>query len=130
MPRLLAVATACALLAAPAASASPKRALVTWRVAGETFRTYLNRPADVARVRLAIRRHEPAGIPNGRVVRGTRENRGHAWHLRDVRLADVTIELCDGRPSDVDRHLAYWVGTVERFCPWAARPVALRWVAR
>src|SRR5262245_39341627 len=99
-----------ALVAAGAAQASTaaspkKRALVTWRVGSETFRTYVNLPADVVRVRAAIRAGTAAGIPSGRIYRGTRENRGHAWHLRNVRLADLTIELCDGRPSDLDDDL-------------------------
>jgi hypothetical protein len=45
-----------------------------------------------------------------------------------VRPVEVTIELCDGRPSDLDRDLEYWRGSVKRYCPWGARPVRLRWV--
>jgi hypothetical protein len=115
-------------LTGTAAGAPAKRALVTWKVGDETFRAYLSRPADIAAVRRAIRVGEPAGIPTGRIHRGTRENAGHRWHLRDVRLADATIELCDGLPSHVDADLDYWVGTVKRFCPWTALPVRLRWV--
>jgi hypothetical protein len=114
--------------AAPNASPPKKRALVTWKVQDETFRTYVNVLADVAVIRDAIREGTAAGIPIGRIYRGTRENRGHAWHLRNVRLAEVTIELCDGRPSDVDDDLDYWIGTVKRYCPWGAVPVRLRWV--
>ena len=45
------------LVLAPGAVPAPavKRALVTWEVTGERFRTYLLRPADVARVKEAIR---------------------------------------------------------------------------
>jgi hypothetical protein len=114
--------------AGQAAAAPSKRALVTWKVGSETFRTYLNRPEDVGAVRTAIRRGERAGIPIGRIYRGTRENLGHGWHLRNVTLAEVTIELCDGRPSDLDGDLDYWAGTVKRYCPWGARPIRLRWV--
>jgi hypothetical protein len=131
MFRLMVCAALLALVAAGAGTAdgnAPRRALVTWKVQGETFRTYLRRDADVRKVRKAIRQHSTAGIPNGRVVRGTRENKGHAWHLVNVQLADVTTEVCDGKPSDVDGNLAYWAGTVKRFCPWSARPTALRFV--
>lgn len=113
-----------------AVAATPaKRALVTWTVAGETFRTYVRSAKDIRAIRSAIRSGEPAGIPVGRVFRGTRENRGHRWHLRDVRLAEATIEVCDGRPSDLDADLDYWVESVKRYCPWSARPVRLRWVS-
>jgi hypothetical protein len=114
--------------AAPTTAGAAKRALVTWKVGSESFRTYLNRPEDVGAVRTAIRRGERAGIPIGRIHRGTRENAGRRWHLRNVRLVEVTIELCDGRPSDLDRDLDYWAGTVKRYCPWGARPIRLRWV--
>jgi hypothetical protein len=114
--------------ASRAESPQKKRALVTWKVGGEKFRSYVNVPADVVLVRDAIRAGTAAGIPVGRVHRGTRENTGHRWHVRNVRLAEVTIELCDGRPSSLDADLAYWVRTVERYCPWGAVPVRLRWV--
>jgi hypothetical protein len=126
--RVLLVSAVIAAIVPAASSASAKRALVTWKVGGETFRTYLNRAEDVGAVRAAIRVGESAGIPIGRIYRGARENRLHAWHLRNVRLVEVTIELCDGRPSDLDGDLGYWVGTVKRYCPWGARPVRLRWV--
>jgi hypothetical protein len=128
---LAALVTALALAGAAAGSTLPslKRALVTWKVGDETFRTYLNRWAEIAVVRRAIKAGEAAGIPTGRIYRGTRENAGHDWHLRDVRLAEVTIELCDGRPSDLEADLDYWIGTVKRYCPWGAMPVRLRWVA-
>jgi hypothetical protein len=41
-------------------------------------------------------------------------------------MAEVTIELCDGRPSDLENNLVYWMDTVGRFCPWSARLVELK----
>ena len=121
-----------ALVTSPAAVAGgtpKKRALVTWDVGGERFRTYLNAPADIRAVRVAIRAGESAGIPVGRIYRGERENAGHRWHLRNVHLAEATIELCDGRPSDLDRQLRYWRETVKSYCPWSAIPLRLRWAS-
>jgi hypothetical protein len=46
-------------------------------------------------------------------------NTGWTWHLEDVEFAETTIELCDGRPSDVEREGAQFGGG--RFCPWTAR---------
>ncbi len=133
MPRLAALvltALLAGLVLAPGAAPAPtaKRALVTWEVTGERFRTYVLRSDDVARVKRAIRLGESAGIPIGRIYRGTQVNVGHRWHLRNVRLVDATIELCDGRPSDLDSDLSYWIDTVKRYCPWGAEPVRLRWV--
>jgi hypothetical protein len=44
-----------------------------------------------------------AGIPNGRVVTATSVNIGWSWHLEDIEFAELTIDVCDGRPSDVER---------------------------
>jgi hypothetical protein len=44
--------------------------------------------------------------------------------LEDLTFAELTIELCDGRPSDVERQ-----GTLfghGRFCPWTAVVVDIR----
>jgi hypothetical protein len=118
------------LAVAPEASAEgqAKRALVTWDVVGERFRSYLLRPDDIRAVRAAIRLGESAGIPIGRVYRGTQVNAGYRWHVRNVRLVGITIELCDATPSYVERHLTYWIDKVERYCPWGAKPIRLRWV--
>ena len=50
--------------------------------------------------------------------RSTQVNTGWSWHLEDVTFAEVTIELCDGRPSDVERAGIQFGGG--RFCPWTA----------
>ena len=49
-------------------------------------------------------------------------NQPWGWHLDpdSVAVADLAIELCDGRPSLVEADLAYWFGSVGQFCPWGA----------
>jgi hypothetical protein len=39
---------------------------------------------------------------NGRIAAGD-VNTGWSWHLEDVEFVEAAIELCDGRPSDVER---------------------------
>lgn len=34
----------------------------------------------------------------------------------------LTTEVCDGRPSDVDGDKKHWVNDVKRLCPWSSRP--------
>lgn len=43
--------------------------------------------------------------------------------LEDLEFADVTIEVCDGRPSDVERAGVNYGGG--RFCPWSAAVVSI-----
>jgi hypothetical protein len=97
-------------------------AVVTFGVAGETFRVQLvgERQIEAAR---AAQGGGSARIPNGRIVQGVGVNSGWSWHLEDVEFVQVAIEVCDGRPSDVERQgMQFGAG---RFCPWSARVLAI-----
>src|SRR5688500_9470683 len=97
-------------------------AVVTFGVVDETFRVRLTGNAQIAAARRA-QAGGPANIPNGRIVAGTDVNVGWSWHLEEVEFAHVTIELCDGRPSDVEREGVQFGGG--RFCPWSARVASI-----
>ena len=124
MRRLLVVfvpfafASACA---GPSTSPSPSRT-ATIAVSGETYRVALTTEAQVEAAEAAKAGTGPR-IPNGRIVRGTDVNTGWSWHIEDFEFADVTIELCDGRPSDVEREGTAFGGG--RFCPWGATVTAI-----
>lgn len=49
------------------------------------------------------------------------------WHLdpNDVTMAEFSIELCDGTPSEVERNLPYWLFQVETFCPWSSKVIEI-----
>ena len=51
-------------------------------------------------------------------------NGGWTWHLdpAETRFVDVAIEICDGRPSYVERNQADFPS----YCPWGARVVGRR----
>ena len=100
---------------------SPART-ATIRVAGETFRIELPTPDLVAAAEAARDGRGPK-VPNGRIVAGTGVNTGWSWHLVDVEFADATIELCDGRPSDVEKEGPAYGGG--RYCPWGATITAI-----
>jgi hypothetical protein len=96
------------------------------RVVDETFRIGVNDPAqiDSFAARLAS---GAEGNLNGELLPGDGGvNEPWSWHLdpETVRVADLTMEVCDGRPSMVEGDLDYWLETVERYCPWGARVVA------
>ncbi len=62
---------------------------------------------------------------NGRILEGPGQgehNAPYSWHLDpdDVHLADLSIEVCDGRPSFVEDNLDAYLA-IERYCPWGAR---------
>ena len=95
---------------------------MTFQVGGEQFRVQLNSKDQVEAARRA-QQGGAARIPSGRIVMGTRENANWSWHLEDLMFAEVTIELCDGRPSDVERGGAQFGGG--RFCPWNASVISI-----
>lgn len=97
-------------------------AIATFRVVDETFRVRLTTGEQVRAAQAAQTGMGPR-IPNGRIVSGTDVNTGWSWHLEDLEFADVTIEICDGRPSDVERTGVTYGGG--RFCPWSAEVVAI-----
>jgi len=56
---------------------------------------------------------------------GVNHNGSHnfLWHFipGEWGLADLSAELCDGRPyTDVDLDTNYWIHTVQYFCPWSS----------
>ena len=94
--------------------------LVLFDIEGERFRIWLDAQDDIDAARRA-QAGASARIPSGRIVSGTQFNAGWSWHLEDVEFVEVAIELCDGRPSDVERAgTAYGSG---RYCPWGAKIV-------
>ena len=101
---------------------SPSAATAALAVGSETFRVALTSPQQVAAAR-AAQAGGAARIPIGRIVAGAQVNRGWSWHLEDVEFVEAAIELCDGRPSDVERQGPAFGGG--RFCPWSARVVSI-----
>ena len=97
----------------------------TFRVEGETFKVRVTNPETIEDLVDVWQRVSAATIPNGVLRAGPGED-GHNepwnWHLdpEDIEMAELTIEACSGKPSDVEADLDYWINTVGRFCPWSA----------
>ena len=104
---------------------TPVGVVVTVRVAdAEEYRIRLTDPDDIGVARKLLAGETAPGIPNGRVVRGEPDvNVGYSWHIDpdSVEFADVATEVCDGRPSDVEKRVI----TSDRYCPWSAKVVAI-----
>jgi hypothetical protein len=43
----------------------------------------------------------------------------------DMSWPQLTTEVCDGRPSDVERDKAHWISDVKRWCPWGTEVLAV-----
>lgn len=107
-----------------ASSPPPAGIVVTFEVnEGERFRVLLIDPVDQAAANRLLAGAEGPDIPNGRIVRETGVNEGWSWSLdpADFEFAELTTELCDGNPSDVESGEL----TSARYCPWSARVVEI-----
>jgi hypothetical protein len=128
-PWLAAVAMTAPLALATAAcdddapTSPTNSAIVTFRVSDETFKVKLTTREQVEAAQ-AAKNGGQARIPGGRIVAGTDVNTGWSWHLEDVGFAEATMELCDGRPSYVEREgVNFGAG---RFCPWGAQILSIQ----
>ena len=102
--------------------------LVTFQVIDETYSIFITKKDTIEQVFAVQRGESNATIPSGRIVRGVVSyNQPWNWHIdsEEIGMAEFTIELCDGKPSQVEANLNYWVDTVGRFCPWSARIVKI-----
>jgi hypothetical protein len=106
-------------------AATPVGIVVTVRVAdAEEYRIRLTDADDIGIAQKLLAGEAAPGIPNGRVVRGEPDvNVGYSWHIDpdSIEFADVATEVCDGRPSDVEKRVI----TSDRYCPWSAKIVAI-----
>ncbi len=92
--------------------------VVTFEVVDQRFKVLLTDPADIDTARRLLAGEDVPNIPNGRIVRETGVNEGYSWSLdpNDIEFAEVTVEVCDGLPSDVETNVI----SGDRYCPWSA----------
>lgn len=93
-------------------------------VGTEQFRVRINNPLLATQARRMMNGVEKQQIINAEIDRGDGGfNTGYHWHMKPetVQFAEVTTEVCSGRPSDVESNINYWVDTVKRYCPWGGR---------
>ena len=97
--------------------------VVTFEVNDERFKALLTEPADIDTARRLLAGEDVPSIPNGRIVRETGVNEGYGWSLdpNDFEFAEVTVEDCDGLPSDIDTGVV----SGDRYCPWAATVIGV-----
>jgi hypothetical protein len=109
----------------PPPSPEETGAIVTFLVAEqEEYKIRLTDPVDIEFARQLLNDEAAPSIPNGLVVRGESDvNVGYTWHIDpdSVNFVDVTTEVCDGLPSDVEQGII----TSEYYCPWAAEVIAI-----
>jgi hypothetical protein len=96
------------------------------QVVGEAFRVGVNDPVQIDSFAARLASGAEGNISGELAPGAGGVNAPWSWHLdpETVHVAAVTAEVCDGRPSFVEDDLDYWLGTVQRYCPWGAKVVA------
>jgi hypothetical protein len=103
--------------------------LVTFDVVGEKYSIFVTNKDTIEDIFAVQNGQSQATIPNGTLVHGkVSYNAPWSWHIdsEDLQMAEMTIELSDGTPSQVENDLDYWINTVTRFSPWSAKIVKIQ----
>lgn len=105
--------------------------IATFRGQSETFRVWTPDPETIQQLEALQAGESSATIPNGVLRRGPGRggfNAPWSWHMdpQEIGMAEISFEICDGRPSFVESHLDYLMEDVGRYCPWSAELVRLQ----
>ncbi len=103
--------------------------LVAFDVVGENYSIFITNKDTIEQIFAVESGSSMAKIPNGRLIKGSVfYNEPWSWHIdsEDIEMAEITAEILDGTPSQVENNLDYWVDTVKRFGPWNAKIVGIQ----
>lgn len=92
----------------------------------ETFVVRAQDP-DTIRLGFDVLNGRAQRFPIGSLVPGNGGfNAPWSWHVdpTSLRLTEVAIEVCDGRPSYVEAHVNEYAHT--GYCPWGGRIIGVR----
>ena len=116
----------------PAAVPPPLFATFTF-ADNKPVRTFVTDPETVLILLDIAAGRRKDGIPNGMILDDrpgkSPYDPGWSWHFRPetVKMAEVTIEVCDATPTYIEEHMEEWFrGEKEaRWCGWSARLIKL-----
>lgn len=102
-------------------------ALITFDVVGEAFTAWITDDAFIRESMQLLEGPEPR-VPIFFEVRpGVECDPDWSWHVapHNVEWTDITIELCDARPSYIEENLEAWIAEVGQWCPWSAEVIGV-----
>jgi len=94
----------------------------------EYFFALVTDPQEIKKGKQCYAHQATACIPFGQLASGNGGfNAPWSWHQvpETVKFAEAAPEICDGLPSDVEKHLDYWLNVVKTYCPWNAEIVSI-----
>jgi hypothetical protein len=101
----------------------------------DTMRVHVRDTAAIGAAERRVATGQGARMPVGPIVRGAGIDPRYPFHFlpESLRLAELAIELCDGRPmrtpEQVNEFFLLSTGSANAaratWCPWGARPIAV-----
>lgn len=112
-------------------------AVVTFAFSGSTdvMDVHVRKASTIAAARAYVQNGSGPRFPIGPIARGAGADADYPFHFLpdEVELAEVAMELCDGRPMKTEAAVEqFFAGTgraseeTTTYCPWGAYPVAVR----
>ncbi len=102
--------------------------LATFNVSGEYFKVWVTNEQAIEDILEMEADPEIVKHPNATILYGSGEaghNNPWSWYLdpEEFEMAEMSIEVCDGRPSYVEGEVEEFVDNVGAYCPWGAELV-------
>lgn len=113
---------AATLDAGPARAKRTSGAEITIQVNDQSFKFWSVNPAFIDKA-IALRdAKKPATIMFERLLDETDCDPRWTFHVDPAEMGwpQLTTEVCDGRPSDIEGDKKHWINDVKRWCPWSS----------
>lgn len=102
-------------------------ALITFNVDGQSFIVWMTNQTFIETALELLVSGDPM-VPNFLTLEDGQDCDPHwTWHPdpNEAEWAELTYEVCNARPSEVESDKPYWLDTLDQFCPWTATVVAV-----
>ncbi len=103
--------------------------LVTFDVTGEQYSIFMTSKETIKEVYALQEGKSRATIPNGKLIKGSVPyNKPWNWHIdpQNVVMTQLSIELYNGLPSNIEQDLDYWVYWIQRYAPRSAKIIEVK----
>lgn len=107
--------------------ASTGGAEIQIQVNDQTFRLWSTNAGFIGRAKELRASGEAATAMFNRLADGRDCGTQWTFHVDAAEMSwpAFTTEVCDGRPSDVERDKSHWINDIKRWCPWGTRVLAV-----
>jgi hypothetical protein len=102
-------------------------AVLQIQVNDQTFRFWSTNGEFIARAKDLKESGKSSAAMFGKLIDGSDCDAQWTFHVDPGTMSwpDVTTEVCDGRPSDIEGNKDHWINVVSRWCPWNTKVLAV-----